>query len=385
MAKLFPFQRSGPKKPNHAVMAALAACAVLGVTAMGVQLFGDPAAGAPRIRIALDGPAQAEAAPAATAPLADVIVDPSLDAGYPGDPAADESAAIDPNAPIIDLSGQGGEADRPRANPLPPAPIASVFKQGPNGGLPVTGPNGATPFSVYRRPFKPDGRKPRLAIIVGGLGFNARTTQQAINELPADVTLSFMPYAKDLQSWIDKARADGHEVILEVPMEPFDSEANDTGPQTLLAGADARENNSRLENLLARGAGYFAVMNYQGGKFAASAQASAPVIKAMKSRGLALIGAGVSGRSALGLEASRAGMIFTSVDRAVDARQDAESIDEQLLMLEALALQNGSALGAGFAYPVTIEQIEFWAASLSQRGYQLVPASAVLEARAGGR
>jgi uncharacterized protein len=385
MAKLFPFQRTGPKKPNHAVMATLAACAVLGVTAVGVQLFGDPSAGAPRIRIALDGPAQAEAAPAATAPLADVIVDPSLDAGYSSDPAAAEGGPIDPNAPIIDLSGQGGAMDRPRANPLPSAPIASVFKQGPNGGLPVIGPNGATPFTVYKRPFKPDGRKPRLAIIVGGLGFNARTTQQAINELPADVTLSFMPYAKDLQTWIDKARADGHEVILEVPMEPFDSEANDTGPQTLLAGADARENISRLENLLARGAGYFAVMNYQGGKFAASAQASAPVIKAMKSRGLALVGAGVSSRSALGLEASRAGMIFTGVDRAVDARQDAESIDEQLLMLEALALQNGSALGAGFAYPVTIEQIEFWAASLSQRGYQLVPASAVLEARAGGR
>jgi polysaccharide deacetylase 2 family uncharacterized protein YibQ len=385
MAKLFPFQRTGPKKPNHAVMATLAACAVLGVTAVGVQLFGDPSAGAPRIRIALDGPAQAEAAPAATAPLADVIVDPSLDAGYSSDPAAAEGGPIDPNAPIIDLSGQGGAIERPRANPLPSAPIASVFKQGPNGGLPVIGPNGATPFTVYKRPFKPDGRKPRLAIIVGGLGFNARTTQQAINELPADVTLSFMPYAKDLQTWIDKARADGHEVILEVPMEPFDSEANDTGPQTLLAGADARENISRLENLLARGAGYFAVMNYQGGKFAASAQASAPVIKAMKSRGLALVGAGVSARSALGLEASRAGMIFTGVDRAVDARQDAESIDEQLLMLEALALQNGSALGAGFAYPVTIEQIEFWAASLSQRGYQLVPASAVLEARAGGR
>jgi uncharacterized protein len=385
MAKLFPFRRGGPKRLNHALVATIAAILVLGAAAGGVQMFGDPAAGAPKIRVALNGPSEAQAAPAATAPLADVFVDPSLDAGLGGDAAALDAEAAHPDAAIIDLSGQGGDISRPRAAPLTPAPIPSVFKQGPNGGLPVIGPGGATPFAAYKRPFKPEGRKPRLAIIVGGLGFNARTTQQAIDELPADVTLSFMPYAKDLQMWIDRARADGHEVILEVPMEPFDSEANDTGPQTLLAGGEARDNIARLENLLARGAGYFAVMNYQGGKFAASAQASAPVIKALKSRGLGLVGAGISGRSALGLEAGRAGMVFTGIDRAVDARQDAESIDEQLLMLEALALQNGSALGAGFAYPVTIEQIEFWAASLSQRGYQLVPASAVLEARAGGR
>jgi uncharacterized protein len=383
MAKLFSFKRTGPRKLNHALLSTAAAVFVLGAAAAGVQLFGDPNAGAPKISIALNGPSEAAAAPAAIAPLADVIVDPSLDAGLGGEAGGFDAENAHPDATIIDLAGQGD--GKPRVTPLPPAPIAAVFRQGPNGGLPVLSPNGLTAFQAYKRPFKPEGRKPRIAIIVGGLGFNARVTQQAIDELPADVTLSFIPYAQNLQMWIDRARADGHEVILEVPMEPFDTEASDTGPQTLLANADARENIGRLENLMARGTGYFAVMNYQGAKFAGSAQATGPVVKSLKGRGVGLVGVGISARSALGLEATRSSLTFGSVDRAVDVRQDAEAIDEQLLMLEALALQNGSALGAGFAYPVTIEQIEYWAADLSQRGYQLAPASAVIEARAGAR
>ncbi len=42
-----------------------------------------------------------------------------------------------------------------------------------------------------------------MAVIVGGLGFNAQVTQAAIEQLPAAVTLSFVPYADRLQGWID--------------------------------------------------------------------------------------------------------------------------------------------------------------------------------------
>jgi polysaccharide deacetylase 2 family uncharacterized protein YibQ len=194
------------------------------------------------------------------------------------------------------------------------------------------------------------------------------------------VTLSFVPYAQNLQSWIDKARAAGHEVMIELPMEPFDMD-EDTGPQTLLAGLDAKSNVSRLEFLLGRAVGYFAIMNYQGAKFSTSTTATPPVIKALKDRGLGMVGNGLALRSALGAEAVKQDLPFSSADRVLDIRRDASAIDDQLLNLEALALQNGSALGAGFAYPVTIEQIKFWAESLGDRGYQLAPASAVIDQR----
>jgi hypothetical protein len=34
-------------------------------------------------------------------------------------------------------------------------------------------------------------------------------------------------------------------------------------------------------------------------------------------------------------------------------------------------------MGAGFAYPVTLDKVARWAQSVEQRGYQLAPASAL--------
>jgi len=69
----------------------------------------------------------------------------------------------------------------------------------------------------------------------------------------------------------------------------------------------------------------------------------------------------------------------------LDAQREAGAIADQLDGLEAMAQQDGDALGAGFAYPVTIDQIKLWAAGLDSHGIALAPASAVMEARAQRR
>ena len=298
----------------------------------------------------------------------DANVDPNL--GFGMDPPDDDGAGAAPSSIAAAV-----------VSPLVKAPIAKLTKPGPKGPLPIIAADGTTPMKAYRRPFTGDPTKPRVGIIIGGLGFNARVTQSAIDELPADVTLSFVPYADNLQGWIDKARARGHEVLIELPMEPFDPDANDTGPQTLLSTAQPKDNIAKLENLLSRGAGYFGVSNYQGAKFAMSNTASAPVVKALKDRGLAFISNGIGQRAALGAESVRAGLPFVAADRVLDAQRDADAIDDQLLNLETLATQSGSSLGAGFAFPVTVEQVKTWADGLNARGLVLAPASAIVDAR----
>lgn len=358
-----------------------------------IQWLGDPAAAGPRRIVALaPGPMSADAAPHVSfseVAEAGAELDPAFDFTSIDDlPAHDGAAPADAGPGEVRIAVvEAGAAPRPLApaRPLVRAPIAGLTERGVHGPLPIAAADGRTSLTAYARPFSGDASRPKIAIIVGGLGFNARQTTQAIDELPADVTLSFVPYASNLQSWIDRARARGHEVMLELPMEPFDPEADDTGPQTLLANAEAAANIRRLENLLSRGAGYFAVTNYQGARFAASAQASAPIVAQLRRRGLAFISTGIGQRTALSVEAARAGLPNTAADRIIDARREADAIDEQLLNLEALALQNGSAIGAGFAYPVTMVQIGEWAAQIEQRGYVLAPASAVLAARAAAR
>ncbi len=365
---------------HHGLLGLLALAALVGAAAGGVSLFGDPRAAGPRKVLSL---ADAGDTSAARVSVTEAAVDPTAvaneDAGF-----YDETApSPGPDVPFTDDT----ETARPvrPASPLTRAPIAGLHQPSPNGQLPIVAADGRTVAHSYARPFRGDASKPKIAIVVGGLGFNARVTEAAINELPPDVTLSFVPYTTDLQTWINRARAQGHEVLIELPMEPFDPEADDTGPQTLLATGASRENVGRLENLLSRAVGYFGVTNYQGARFAASGQASAPIAQALKQRGLVFVGNALGPRTAFGVEASRAGLPFTSADRIIDVQQDAEKIDEQLLNLEALALQNGSALGSGFAFPVTIDQIDDWAQNLSMRGYVLTPASAVMESRTARR
>jgi polysaccharide deacetylase 2 family uncharacterized protein YibQ len=374
---------------NHKTVAVLATVA-LAVGALGaIQIFGDPSAAGPRRVVSLmPGDADASAPRVSFADVAEEGAElehfgleelPPYTGAEIGEISADGQLRVS----VVEAPESGGS--RARASPLPRAPLAGLSEAGPNGPLPIVAANGRTPAQAYARPFTAQPNRPVVAIVIGGLGFNARATTQAIEELPAEVTLSFMPYAQDLQTWIDRARANGHEVLLELPMEPFDPDADDTGPQTLLATAPAQQNVARLEQLLSRGAGYFGVTNYQGARFATSAQASQPVVQALRRRGLVFISSGIGQRTALSVEAQRANLPNVAADRIVDVRREADAIDDQLLNLEALALQNNSAIGAGFAYPVTIEQVGRWARDVETRGYQLAPASAVLTARAARR
>lgn len=374
---------------GHIKLAALSFAALAAAVIGGVQVFGDPSAAGPRRVVELTpGPSNAEAAPVISfGDLADGaefelpldLQDTGEDLGpMRGSPPAGAGDELPPGQLRISVVESAPAA--PRVTPLARAPISGLTERGPLGPLPIVARDGRTPARAYARPFTPDNR-PKIAIVVGGLGFNQRNTTQAIDELPAEVTLSFVPYAGNLQAWIDRARARGHEVMLELPMEPFDPEADDTGPQSLLASATAAQNIQRLENLLSRAAGYFGVTNYQGARFVTSAEASGPVVQQLRRRGLVFLTSGIGQRSAFSVEASRAGLPISAADRIVDSRREADAIDEQLLNLEALALQNGTAIGAGFAYPVTMEQIAAWARQIQGRGYVLAPVSAVIAQR----
>jgi len=392
----------------HVAGGALALAALLALAFVAVQLFGDPRALGPRAMASIGADTQPYAPRIAFADAA-TPGDPDALLGAPSNSSGLPAVTVDPGLDAAGLSAslggglkggglkgaglKGGLGDLPPTlDPMPDAltrpatslaraPLPGLHTPGAGGLLPMRAADGRTPANAYARPFANGNRRPMVALVVGGLGFNPRATQAAIEELPAEVTLSFMPYTQGLQGWIDRARAIGHEVLIEAPMESWDPRADDAGPNTLTIAAAPSENVARLEAVLARATGYFGVMNYLGQRFATIPQASAPIATALKDRGLIMIGNGIGARSAFGLEAARAGLPFAPADRVIDARRNADAIGEQLLALETLAQRNGVALGVGFAFPVTIEQIKVWTQDLHSRGFALAPASAALAAR----
>ena len=64
-------------------------------------------------------------------------------------------------------------------------------------------------------------------------------------KLPPAVTLAFAPYGAEPGKLVERARSLGHEVLLQIPLEPFDYPDNDPGPQTLQTQAKARPAGSR--------------------------------------------------------------------------------------------------------------------------------------------
>lgn len=261
------------------------------------------------------------------------------------------------------------------------SPGPGLSEPGPGGLLPVIAANGMRPSRAYARPFHGDPTAPSIALVIGGMGLNAAVTQRAIDDLPPEVALSFAPYTQDLQTWIDRARLAGHEVLIEAPMEPFDYPNNDPGPNTLLADGSAAENQRRLAWLLSRVTGYYAVTNYLGARFSASENALEALFSELEDRGIAFLHDGAGRRSTLTTAANAANIEYAIADRILDDEPSRDTIDSRLLSLETLALQNGVALGSGFAYPATVELVQNWAEDLGARGYQLAPPSAIMARR----
>ncbi|RAK56175.1 divergent polysaccharide deacetylase family protein [Phenylobacterium soli] len=268
------------------------------------------------------------------------------------------------------ITWNSGASAKPVAGALPAAPIAGLYAPGPGGPLPIISADGRTPFDGYKRPFVSNGR-PKVALVIGGLGLNARATRQAIETLPPEITLSFAPYAEGLQGWIDEARAHGHEVLLETPMEPMDYPDNDPGPYTLMADGSPPEVVKKLEWVLSRATGYYGLTNYLGSRFLASPAAYQAFASATGGRGLGFIDDGSGARLNTG------SLPRASAERVIDDQLSQSAIDQQLAALESGAMQRGQALGAGFAYPVTLEKVAKWSASIGERGLQLAPASAL--------
>jgi len=336
-------------------------------------ITGDPKAGSPVVRLSL---AQAAAGGAGVPGWREALVaegpQPLVSTGIYAlseTPLGFEDSAPIEGSALITLPGGASAAGAGAGEPLAVAPFAALTAPGPGGApLPVIGPDGRTPADAYARPFTANG-KPKVALVVGGLGLNASLTRRAIETLPPEVTLSFAPYAEGLQGWIDLARSHGHEVLLEAPMEPTDYPANDPGPMTLLASSRPEETVRKLEWLLSRATGYYGLTNYLGSRFMVTPSAMNAFTAALRQRGLAFVDDGSAGRGG--------GPLRVSADRVVDEDLSAEAINRQLILLEAAARAKGQALGSGFAYPVTVEQAAIWAQGLDQRGFQLAPASAL--------
>ena len=284
-------------------------------------------------------------------------------------------------APAIGAVRANGAAPANAAAPADGAALDQKFVEiTTHGPIPKIAADGTRPADAFARPVQPIPGKPdtpRIALIVGGLGVSTSATSDAIAKLPGPVTLGFVPYGTAAPSLVARARGGGHEVLLQVPMEPFQYPDNDPGPQTLLTSLTPQQNIDRLYWLMSRFQGYVGLANTMGARFTASEPSFGPILHETAKRGLIFVDDGSNPRSVAGRVAGANNLPFARADVILDSVPTPAEIDRALGRLEAAARERGAAVGIASALPVSIEHIAKWAKDARSRGLLLVPISAV--------
>jgi len=260
-------------------------------------------------------------------------------------------------------------------------PDPALLQETSRGALPIIGPDGREPWKVYGRKVAPAGNLPRLAVVVSGLGLSADATERAIN-LPKEVTLSFTPYGPQLETDVAAARQAGHEVLMDLPMEPISYPADDPGPHTLLTSLNPSDNIARLDWLLGRFKAYVGVINHMGSRFTASPDPLRPILHALKDRGLMFVDSRSTSKSVAAGLARQMKLPNASNDRFIDHEPTRGAIDQSLAAAEGEARARGVALVVARPFPVTLERMAEWLPMLESRGIEIVPITAIADKQA---
>jgi uncharacterized protein len=334
---------------------------------------------------------------AAIPPVAELLT-ASTDFAEDGEPAPEEEnveEVIDQSAAeiqVFDSEAPEEAAGQDEATvftapsrPLKRAPIADVTETTDAGPLPRISSRGRKPFEIYSQvtPLSvTSSKRPKIAIVLGGMGLNSRLTKKAIDELPGDVTLGFAPYGENLQEQVNRARARGHEIMLQVPMEPVGFPAANPGPRTLLSDATPEQNIEALRWHMSRFAGYSGITNYMGARLLASEEALKPVMAEVSARGLIYLEDATVNLTLSPQVVQKVRLPMQRASMVIDADATPPAIAAALERLEQEAIKTGSAIATGSGLEVTIETVAEWAKTLQEKGILLVPVSAAYKGRA---
>ncbi|MBL6617379.1 MAG: divergent polysaccharide deacetylase family protein [Reyranella sp.] len=229
-------------------------------------------------------------------------------------------------------------------------------------------------------PFRDLSSKPLVAVVIDDVGLDRPRSRRAW-ELPGPLTMSFLPYAKDLREQAKAARARGHELMLHLPMEP--NGRNDPGPNALLVSLSDAELRQRANAALDSFEGFAGVNNHMGSRFTAFKPGMETVLRQFKSRGLMFLDSRTTAQSVGDQLAQEMGVpsivrhVFLDDDESLDA------VRRRLAEAEAVARRQGFVVVIGHPHEATLQALNEWLPTVQGKGMALAPATAVLRKRNG--
>jgi polysaccharide deacetylase 2 family uncharacterized protein YibQ len=238
-------------------------------------------------------------------------------------------------------------------------------------------------MAMYAAPFDPSSVRPRVGILIAGIGMSEADSNAAIKNLPGGVTLAISPYVGNIDRLLALARMTEHEYLLSLPMEPQGYPVNDPDDRhALMTSLSPTENLDRLRWVLSRIGGFAGVTSLlgpmRGERLLGMPDQRDSVLQEVARRGLLFVDARPADAHAAD---NRFAQVWSrAANLAIDDDPaDETTIDQRLETLSHMARDTGSALGiVAVPRPVTLDRVAAWTNSLTAKGLALAPVSALV-------
>ncbi len=201
-----------------------------------------------------------------------------------------------------------------------------------------------------------------------------------MDAMPAAVTLAFVPYGMMIGATVAAAKAKGHEILLQIPMQNGAGAA--PGPHALHPDESATALRDDLAWLMSRFDGYDGVTNLLGAPVTADEAVMTALLRDVRARGFYYVDDGLSKRETGLAAGARLDVPTLQADLVLDATADARVVEANLQTLAAIARRKGSAIGMASGLPDHMAAIARFAGSLEAQGITLVPLAELSTAKA---
>ncbi len=221
--------------------------------------------------------------------------------------------------------------------------------------------------------------KSYVAIVIDDVGVDYKRSARAIN-LPSEVTLAFLPYAKRVKEQAESAEAKGHELMVHLPMEPLRMSVN-PGDNYLAVTHSNEELEKRIARNLDAFGGYKGVNNHMGSAFTRHAPGLDVLMTALKERGVYFLDSKTAPDSVAENVARQKGVPATHRDVFLDHFETSEKVNAALQQVERVARSGGYAVAIGHPKDVTLGALEAWLPTLAAKNIEVIPMSEMVEKR----
>lgn len=237
---------------------------------------------------------------------------------------------------------------RPAHTPLRP----SSGSEGDRGPVFEIYPDHDTPASTSGGHRFVPGEKPRVAIIIDDLGYDARLAEQFLS-CGIPLTFSILPHSPANKIIARAAHEKGWEVMLHLPMEPTEYPAVNPGPGVLLTSMSPDELLRKLENNLADVPYVAGVNNHMGSRMTKVSTQLYQIFSVLKKNGFFFVDSRTTSETLCRPSARLLQVPFAERDIFLDNVPGPDYIAHQLEQLVELARQKGGAIGIAHPHAVT--------------------------------